>query len=124
MADHPHTDDATGENLIEQVAAVGDYLVAARPASPAGRAGSWGYAARYLRIQRAVTATPGVMHFVPSLVPAAHTSDTKSSLSAQLTVSVPVTVRKGGGAPGSPLGPGDPTGPGGPAGPWGPASPR
>jgi hypothetical protein len=40
MADHPHTidrwDDATGENLIEQVAAVGDYLVAARPASPAG----------------------------------------------------------------------------------------
>jgi hypothetical protein len=32
MQDHPHTidrwDDATGENLIEQVAAVGDYLVA------------------------------------------------------------------------------------------------
>ena len=32
MADHPHTidrwDDATGENLIEQNAAVGDYLVA------------------------------------------------------------------------------------------------
>ena len=32
MADHPHTidrwDDATGENLIEQIAAVGDYLVA------------------------------------------------------------------------------------------------
>jgi hypothetical protein len=31
-ADHPHTidrwDDATGENLIEQIAAVGDYLVA------------------------------------------------------------------------------------------------
>ena len=30
--DHPHTidrwDDATGENLIEQIAAVGDYLVA------------------------------------------------------------------------------------------------
>ena len=29
MADHPHTidrwDDATGENLIEQIAAVGDY---------------------------------------------------------------------------------------------------
>jgi hypothetical protein len=79
MADHPHTidrwDDATGENLIEQIAAVGDYLVAARPASPAGRAGSWGYAARYLRIQRAVTATPGIMHFVPSLVPAAQDID-------------------------------------------------
>src|SRR3954451_3784931 len=32
MADHPHTidrwDDATGENLIEQIAAVGDYLIA------------------------------------------------------------------------------------------------
>ena len=32
MADHPHTidrwDDATGENLIERIAAVGDYLVA------------------------------------------------------------------------------------------------
>jgi hypothetical protein len=34
MADHPHTiasnrwDDATGEILIEQIAAVGDYLVA------------------------------------------------------------------------------------------------
>ena len=32
MADHPHTIDrwevATGENLIEQIAAVGDYLVA------------------------------------------------------------------------------------------------
>ena len=32
MADHPHTidrwDDATGENLIEQIASVGDYLVA------------------------------------------------------------------------------------------------
>ena len=32
MADYPHTidrwDDATGENLIEQIAAVGDYLVA------------------------------------------------------------------------------------------------
>jgi len=32
LADHPHTidrwDDATGENLIEQIAAVGDYLVA------------------------------------------------------------------------------------------------
>ena len=32
MADHPHTidrwDDATGENLIEQIATVGDYLVA------------------------------------------------------------------------------------------------
>jgi hypothetical protein len=32
MADHPHTidrwDDATGENLIEQIAAAGDYLVA------------------------------------------------------------------------------------------------
>ena len=31
MADHPHTidrwDDATGENLVEQIAAVGDYLV-------------------------------------------------------------------------------------------------
>ena len=30
MADHPHTidrwDDATGENLIEQIAAVGDYI--------------------------------------------------------------------------------------------------
>jgi hypothetical protein len=32
MPDHPHTidrwDDATGENLVEQIAAVGDYLVA------------------------------------------------------------------------------------------------
>jgi hypothetical protein len=32
MADHPHTidrwDDATGENLVEQIAGVGDYLVA------------------------------------------------------------------------------------------------
>ena len=32
MADHPHTidrwDDATGENLMEQIASVGDYLVA------------------------------------------------------------------------------------------------
>ena len=32
MADHPHTvdrwDDVTGENLIEQIAGVGDYLVA------------------------------------------------------------------------------------------------
>ena len=34
MADHPHTvdrwDDATGENVIEQIAAVGDYLVYGR----------------------------------------------------------------------------------------------
>jgi hypothetical protein len=32
MPDHPHTidrwDDATGENVIEQIAGVGDYLVA------------------------------------------------------------------------------------------------
>ena len=32
MPDHPHTidrwDDVTGENLVEQIAAVGDYLVA------------------------------------------------------------------------------------------------
>ena len=32
MPDHPHTidrwDDATGEELIEQIAAVGDYMVA------------------------------------------------------------------------------------------------
>ena len=32
MADHPHTidrwDDTTGETLIEQIAAVGDYMVA------------------------------------------------------------------------------------------------
>jgi hypothetical protein len=32
MADHPHTidrwDDATGEDLIEQIASVGDYTVA------------------------------------------------------------------------------------------------
>jgi hypothetical protein len=32
MPDHSHTidrwDDATGENLVEQIAAVGDYLVA------------------------------------------------------------------------------------------------
>ena len=32
MADHPHTidrwDDATGQNLVEQIAAVGDYFVA------------------------------------------------------------------------------------------------
>ena len=32
MTDHPHTidrwDDATGQNLVEQIAAVGDYLVA------------------------------------------------------------------------------------------------
>jgi len=32
MVDHPHTidrwDDATGENLMEQIASVGDYLVA------------------------------------------------------------------------------------------------
>ena len=32
MADHPHTidrwDEATGENLIEQIAGVSDYLVA------------------------------------------------------------------------------------------------
>jgi hypothetical protein len=32
MPDHPHTidrwDDATSENLVEQIAAVGDYLVA------------------------------------------------------------------------------------------------
>ena len=32
MPDHPHTidrwDDATGQNLVEQIAAVGDYLVA------------------------------------------------------------------------------------------------
>ena len=32
MADHPHTvdrwDDATGQNLIEQIATVGDYLIA------------------------------------------------------------------------------------------------
>ena len=32
MADHPHTidrwDDATGQNLVEQIAAVSDYLVA------------------------------------------------------------------------------------------------
>ena len=40
MADHPHTidrwDDATGENLIEQIAAVGDYLVATYRAATAG----------------------------------------------------------------------------------------
>ena len=75
-----------------------------------------GLSARYLRIHKAVTATPGV-HFAPSLAPLAHTNDTSSSLSAQITVSVPVTARKGVGAPGSPLGPGGPTGPGGPAGP-------
>ena len=32
MPDHPHTidrwDDATGQNLVEQIAGVGDYLVA------------------------------------------------------------------------------------------------
>jgi hypothetical protein len=83
-----------------------------------------GLSARYLRIHKAVTATPGVVHFAPSLAPLAHTNDTSSSLSAQITVSVPVTARKGVGAPGSPLGPGGPTGPGGPAGPCGPASPR
>ena len=31
MADHPHTigrrDDATGQNRVEQIAAMGDYLV-------------------------------------------------------------------------------------------------
>ena len=35
MADHPNTidrwDDATGQNLVEQIAAVGDYLGGARP---------------------------------------------------------------------------------------------
>ena len=35
MPDHPHTidrwDDATGENLVEQIAAVGDYLSRWRP---------------------------------------------------------------------------------------------
>jgi hypothetical protein len=35
MADHPHTidrwDDATRENVIEQIAAVGDYLTRWRP---------------------------------------------------------------------------------------------
>jgi hypothetical protein len=66
----------------------------------------------YLRIQRAVTAAPGVVHFIPSLVPAAHTNATRSSLSVQLTVSVPVTARKGEGGPASPLGPGGPIGPG------------
>jgi hypothetical protein len=38
MADHPHTidrwDDATGENLIEQIAAVGDFAGACAEASP------------------------------------------------------------------------------------------
>ena len=42
MADHPHTidrwDDATGENLIEQIAAVGDYLVALASLSGGGEA--------------------------------------------------------------------------------------
>ena len=35
VADHPHTidrwDDATGENLIERIAGVSDYLVALEP---------------------------------------------------------------------------------------------
>ena len=42
MADHPHTidrwDDATGENLIEQIAAVGDYLRRAGDLSCGGEA--------------------------------------------------------------------------------------
>ena len=42
MADHPHTidrwDDATGENLIEQIAAVGDYLRRAGDLSRGGEA--------------------------------------------------------------------------------------
>jgi hypothetical protein len=42
MADHTHTidrwDDATGENLIEQIAAVGDYLGRAGDLSRGGEA--------------------------------------------------------------------------------------
>jgi hypothetical protein len=79
---------------------------------------------RHLRMHSAVTAAPGVAHLVPSLAPAEHTSDTSISLSAQATVSVPVTTRSGAEGPGSPFGPGGPTGPGGPAAPCGPASPR
>ena len=41
MASHPHTidrwDDATGENLIEQIAAVGDYLLALETYRAVGR---------------------------------------------------------------------------------------
>jgi hypothetical protein len=40
MADHPHTidrwDDATGENLVEQIAGFGDYLALAMPVRRAG----------------------------------------------------------------------------------------
>ena len=43
MADHPHTidrwDDATGENLVEQIAAVGDYLVALETYRAAAKVG-------------------------------------------------------------------------------------
>jgi hypothetical protein len=42
MADHPHTidrwDDATGENLMEQIASVGEYLVALRDLPGGGEA--------------------------------------------------------------------------------------
>src|SRR5262249_29658221 len=56
----------------------------------------------------------------------AHTSPARTSPSAQLTLSVPVTMRTAAGGPGSPFGPGGPavpTGPGGPAEPRSPAGP-
>jgi hypothetical protein len=73
------------------------------------------------RTHSPVAAVPEVAHFAPSVAPMAHTSPARTSPSAQLTLSVPVTMRTAAGGPGSPFGPG---GPAVPTGPCGPAEPR
>ena len=50
----------------------------------------------HLRTHSPVAAVPEVAHFTPSVGPLAQTSPTRSSSSAQRTVSEPVTTRNGG----------------------------
>jgi hypothetical protein len=58
----------------------------------------------HLRMQSTVAAVPDVAHFGPSVAPVAQTNETRSSLSSQRTLSVPVTTRIGGAGRGPPLG--------------------
>jgi hypothetical protein len=65
---------------------------------------SAGPAFYHRRTYSPVAAVPGVAHFDPSVRPLAHTRPARTSPSAQLTLSVPVTTRTAAGGPGSPLG--------------------
>lgn len=80
--------------------------------------------AAYLRAHSPVAVALGAAHLAPSGAPLAHTNETSSSSSPQLTEPVPVTTRNVAAGLESALAPAIPAGPGGPAGPCGPGSPR